>query len=484
VKRIVDPFLRMLCEVCGAERARLRVSVSEEDRSVVILDHRQSRDGAGRHGRGPGVQIPLLESEGIGAGPLVPYAERSSPFGEDAVCAAREHGGAPSLARWDFARDLHGLRFELSLFLNERGAGFINDRLSRAQVFLDLFESIFDGRSSSDGPSAVESAPGATFSPPFLGDAPTMRELRGKIALLSASDVPILIEGESGTGKEVVAQNIHRLSKRRAKPLVIASSSEMPHSLFQSELFGHSEGAFTGASRDRTGLIESASGGTFFLDEIGEMPLPLQAALLRVLQEREVRRLGESRRRAVDVRFVFATNRDLRELAAKGRFRKDLYFRIGGVRLVIPPLRMRREDIVTLATHFLSCAAVRVGRRAPALAPETIRCLVKYQWPGNVRELKAEMERLIAVNGCERVIVPESLSPHVDEADEMVAMEEGRGRATIPQAVQRLERAMIRDALGRFAGNRTKAAEALGITRQGLLKKLKRYSGLAGEKSS
>jgi transcriptional regulator with PAS, ATPase and Fis domain len=254
----------------------------------------------------------------------------------------------------------------------------------------------------------------------------------------------------------------------------------MPHSLLQSELFGHAEGAFTGASRDRTGLIESAGGGTFFLDEVGETPPSLQAALLRVLQEKEVRRLGESRRRKVDVRFIFATNRDLSDLATKGRFRKDLYFRINGVRLHIPPLRARKEDIIPLTKHFLARAAEQAGCRAASLSPGALRRLVQYRWPGNVRELKSEMERLVAFHGDARVIAAEMLSPHIDGTREGDIGIEARDCGTIPEAVQRLERAMIREALGRFAGNRTRAAEVLGITRQGLLKKLKRYGALHG----
>jgi DNA-binding NtrC family response regulator len=265
------------------------------------------------------------------------------------------------------------------------------------------------------------------------------------------------------------------LSPRKGRPLIIASCMEIPPSLIQSELFGHTEGAFTGATRERIGLIESASGGTFFLDEIGEMPLPLQASLLRVLQEKEVRRIGESRRRTVDVRFLFATNRNLLDLVKKGRFRKDLFFRIHGIGLSIPPLRRRREDIVLLARHFLRQCASEEGIRAPDLSFEAARRLVLYDWPGNVRELKNEVERLIALYRAERIIGPQMLSPHVAEETSEGICDRSSGAGTMPAAVQELECRMIRSALDRFGGNRTKASEALGITRQGLLKKLKRY---------
>lgn len=447
MKRIVGSFLNLVCEMCGAERARLRVALVDDGSTVVVCEERAC--AARSHSVGGEVAARdggLFESDG---------------FGE-----------------WRLARNADGLRFELALALRDRPAGFVSERLSGAAALLDLFESMLDGRADAPRRSPAEPA-GVVFDPPLVGEAPAMLELKRKLAAVSLSDVSLLVEGESGTGKEVVAKNVHRLSRRRAKPFVVTSSTEMPHSLLQSELFGHAEGAFTGASRDRTGLIENAGGGTFFLDEIGEMPLSLQAALLRVLQEKEVRRLGESRRRAVDVRFIFATNRDLGELVRKGRFRKDLYFRIAGVRLLIPPLRTRREDVPSLARLFLDGLAGPARRRTPSLSPGAIKRLVKHQWPGNVRELKNEMERVAAFHGSASVVTPEMLSPHIGEPADGGVPADAPDGATIPGAVSRLERTMIREALDRFAGNRTRAAEALGITRQGLLKKLKRYGSVA-----
>jgi transcriptional regulator with PAS, ATPase and Fis domain len=283
---------------------------------------------------------------------------------------------------------------------------------------------------------------------------------------------------------------------------------EMPSSLLQSELFGHLKGAFTGAARDRAGLIESADGGTFFLDEIGEMPLSLQAALLRVLQEKEVRRIGESRRRRVDVRFIFATNRNLAELVCSGAFREDLYFRVNGVRLTIPPLSQRREDIIPLAEHFLaqcrqadgcsdpsgaigSADRSRHGRppgnaatggrlihlrdETSSISVRAAQRMLSYQWPGNVRELKNEIERIVAFNGSARKITPRMLSPHIGEPKAGGAAGARSSTGSLPAAVERLERQIIRDALELFGGNRTRTAQALGVTRQGLLKKIKRY---------
>jgi DNA-binding NtrC family response regulator len=478
VKRIAGSFLNILCEVCCAERARLCLAVPDGGRAVVVLDQRMPAPGALMRGSGGGsIQLSLLESAGTAGG----------SFGSPADASYSVCGEAPTMngaliesngfREWKISRRVNGFDLELDLAFHERDAGFINERISRAAAFLDLFEALLDDRRSPGRPGGAEHDTVPAFNPPLLGQGPAMIDLKRTIGAVAVSDISVLIEGESGTGKEVVAHNVHRLSRRQAKPLVIASSLEMPHSLLQSELFGHAEGAFTGASRDRAGLIESAGGGTFFLDEIGEMPLSLQAALLRVLQEKEIRRIGESRRRRVDVRFIFATNRDLLGLVRKGRFRTDLYFRIAGARLYIPPLRMRKEDIVPLANFFLAHCARHAGRGAPALAAAAVRKLIRYRWPGNVREVKNEMERLVALHGGEEMIAAGMLSPHIDESDDESAGADATG--TLPEAVRRLERAMIRDALRRFAGNRTRAAGELGITRQGLLKKLKRHGDLA-----
>jgi two-component system response regulator HydG len=473
MKRVVGSFLEMLCEVCGAERARLRVAVVDGARPVIVCD-RSMPDGRARAGRGSGAQLPLLDCAAAPFERFAPQGDSSSVCGEAAPTGGRlvESDGR---REWKMRRTANGFDIEIDLVLGGRGEGFINDRVSRAAAFLDLFESLLDGAELPARLADPEGGAAPRFDPPFVGESSPMLELKRAVGAVASSDASLLVEGESGTGKEVVARNVHRLSRRRAKPLVIASSLEMPHSLLQSELFGHAEGAFTGASRERPGLIESAAGGTFFLDEIGEMPLALQAALLRVLQEKEVRRIGESRRRPVDVRFVFATNRDLLDLARRGRFRKDLYYRIAGVRLRVPPLRARKEDVLPLASFFLERSARRAGGRVPAISPAAVRTLVRYGWPGNVRELANEIERLVALHGDARIVLPRMLSPHIEESasGDTDACRDREGN--LPDAVRRLEKAMIADALRRFSGNRTQAARELGITRQGLLKKLKRH---------
>ncbi len=484
MKRILGSFLNMLCETCGAERARMRVAVADGGRAVIVLDQRLPAANPAERGGGAGAQLPLLD---LVSAPFDRFAP--GPFESYSICgeAAMTNGlliESDGPREWRMRRSANGFDIEIDLVLGGAGEGFVNDRVSKAVAFLDLFESLLDGGELPVDRPDDECGAAPRFDPPFIGESTPMIELKRLTGAVAASDLSLLIEGESGTGKEVVARNVHGLSRRRAKPLVIASSLEMPHSLLQSELFGHAEGAFTGASRERAGLIESAAGGTFFLDEIGEMPLTLQAALLRVLQEKEVRRLGESRRRPVDVRFVFATNRDLLDLVRKGRFRKDLYYRIAGVRLRVPPLRARKEDVLPLANFFLARAAKRAGGRVPSIAPAAVRTLVRYRWPGNVRELGNEVERLVAFHGEAGAILPRMLSPHLEEPDGGESDGGGARSGSMPDAVRMLERGMIADALRRFAGNRTRAAGELGITRQGLLKKLKRYGKSAPSTSN
>ncbi len=474
MKKVVGEFLHLLCDSCGAERARIRVTYDDKDRSLMILDRSVDAEaGSIPYAGSSAAQMSFLDPCATVADAALSLEAAEIPCAPALEHARWEPVASDGFRRWGFRGAMNGFNVELNLELRGGRAGFINDRVSGAASFLAFLESLFEAERSQFSATGHHGLSAAAFSPPLHGDSPPMLELKRLVRRVSASDVSILVEGESGTGKEVVAQNVHRLSPRRAKPLVIASCLEMPHTLLQSELFGHTEGAFTGASRDRAGLIESAGGGTFFLDEIGEMPLSLQATLLRVLQEKEVRRIGESRRRKVDVRFVFATNRDLHELVKRGRFREDLYFRINGVRLHVPALRDRKGDIVPLANHFLD------GRGAHGVAPAisfgAMRRMLAYHWPGNVRELKNEMERFLALHAGEQMIAPEMLSPHVAETQGDAAGTPGARGCGLPGAVHALELKMIENALDQHSGNRTRAARALGITRQGLLKKLKRY---------
>jgi transcriptional regulator with GAF, ATPase, and Fis domain len=229
----------------------------------------------------------------------------------------------------------------------------------------------------------------------IVGSSPALKKVLQQIELVAPTDATVLVTGESGTGKELVARAIHERSPRRERPMVKVNCGAVPEPLFESEFFGHVKGAFTGAVRDKPGRFELANGGTLFLDEIGEIPLPMQAKFLRVLQEREIERVGDTHPRPVNVRIIAATNRDLKREVAEGRFRQDLFYRLSVFPIDNPPLRDRREDLPTLAAHFIQSAAQRFHRRPPKLTPGALRALTAYDWPGNVRELQNVLERAV-----------------------------------------------------------------------------------------
>jgi transcriptional regulator with GAF, ATPase, and Fis domain len=240
-----------------------------------------------------------------------------------------------------------------------------------------------------------EEVAGAGSFGEFVGQSPALEAVVRQIELVAPTDSTVLILGESGTGKELVAREIHRRSKRAASSLIKVNCAAVPRELYESEFFGHAKGAFTGALRDRVGRFELADHGTLFLDEVGEIPLELQAKLLRVLQEGELERVGEERTRRVNVRLVAATNRDLRSEAEAGRFRQDLFYRLSVFPIEVPPLRKRTEDIPLLADHFLHAAARKAGRAKPPLTLASLQRLQQYDWPGNVRELQHVIERAV-----------------------------------------------------------------------------------------
>ena len=307
----------------------------------------------------------------------------------------------------------------------------------------------------------------------ILGESGRMQEVLSLVRRVAASDATVLIRGESGTGKELIAKAIHYASRRAEGPLVRVNCAALPETLLESELFGHEKGAFTGAQATRRGRFELAHGGSLFLDEIGDLPPHLQVKLLRVLQEREIERVGSSRPIPVDVRLLAATHRDLEALVKAGGFREDLYYRINVVTLAVPPLRERREDIPLLLDHFLSKFARANGKTIRGLTREARDTLLRYDYPGNVRELENLMERAVVLTRDE-VIGRADLPLSVRET------EPESGEATgLPAAVEGLERRMIRDALARADGVQTRAAELLGISERVLRYKLRKY-GLAG----
>jgi transcriptional regulator with PAS, ATPase and Fis domain len=278
-------------------------------------------------------------------------------------------------------------------------------------------------------------------------------------------DSTVLITGESGAGKERIARFIHDESARTAGPFLAINCAAVPETLLESELFGHARGAFTGASQDRAGLFEAANGGTLLLDEIGDVPPAMQVKLLRVLQEREVRRVGENRARSINVRVLAATNRDLLADVHSARFRQDLYYRLRVVEVIVPPLRERRDDILPLARQLLAGAAKRLGKKAPTLTPDAANLLQRYGWPGNVRELENALERAVALAPSDRIGV-DDLPPEIGTAPPVAINGEIRTLADV-------ERDYIAAALRATDGNRAKAAEKLGIGVATLYRKLK-----------
>jgi Nif-specific regulatory protein len=295
----------------------------------------------------------------------------------------------------------------------------------------------------------------------------------------AASPIAVLIQGETGTGKELVARGIHRASARAAGPFVAVNCAALPETLLESELFGHRRGAFTGATHDQRGLFEAASGGTILLDEIGEMPAPMQAKLLRVLQEGEVTPLGDRQPRKIDVRLISATNRDLVAEVGRRSFRDDLYYRLGGFPIHVPPLRERREDIPLLVDRFLSAAAESHHKRIPGLSPAALDLLVAFSWPGNVRELQNEVERAVALGRDGEVIGPVDLSAKVRESGPprlpLDAPRASRTTSDLRDARTAFEVDFIAKVLQEQGGNVSRAAQALGISRVALQKKMKEY---------
>jgi two-component system response regulator AtoC len=302
-----------------------------------------------------------------------------------------------------------------------------------------------------------------------------MREIVRVAQRVAPTLTTVLISGESGTGKEVVARLIHEESPRRERPFVAVNCGAIPEQLIESALFGHAKGAFTDAKTARRGFCDEADGGTLFLDEIGDLPLQIQVSLLRLLQSGEIQRVGDSRTARVDVRVLAATNHDLAQDVAAGRFREDLYYRLNVVGLRLPPLRERLDEIAALAERFLVRHAARLGTPPKRLTPAALQQLRAWRWPGNVRELENALERAVVMNDDEE-IEPESLPetvhpqplgepPRPPEPDDL----------SVKKAQRALEADLIRRALMRTAGNRTRAAELLELSPRALLYKIREY---------
>ena len=302
-------------------------------------------------------------------------------------------------------------------------------------------------------------------APELIAESPRMRPVLELMRRVGPSDANVLITGEHGTGKEIVARTIHVLSLRASRQLVAVNTGGLAEGVFESELFGHVKGAFTDARTDRIGRFELADGGTIFLDEIGNVPMRQQSKLLRVLESGEIERVGSSRSKRIDVRLISATNSDLHAACQAGQFREDLLFRLNTVEIHLPPLRERREDIAVLALHFLSHYASRYRRTIRGLDPSALQSLMQYAWPGNVRELEHTLERAVLM--CR--------SEQIQPGDLGLGLQRSQAQNLEELSLESVETILIRKALQRFQGNVSQAAEALGLSRGALYRRMEKY---------
>ncbi len=318
----------------------------------------------------------------------------------------------------------------------------------------------------------------------IVGSSKVMQEVFKTVAKVARSSITVLITGESGTGKEVIARAIHNYSDRRSKPFVAVNCAALPANLLEAELFGYEKGAFTGAVSSKKGLFEQANGGTIFLDEIGELPLPLQAKLLRVLQEKEIRPIGSERSRKIDVRVIAATNRNLEEEVKKGTFREDLYFRLNIVKIELPPLRERKEDIVPLAHHFIKRFSKEFKLPPKELSADAVKFLLSYHFPGNVRELENMILRAMVLSPSNLITAEDLKRQAYQEAPSLESLirefvlkvftvEQKEKNNLYDIVVKAAERAVISEVLKRCNFNQVKAAKVLGIHRNTLRRKIK-----------
>ncbi len=317
-------------------------------------------------------------------------------------------------------------------------------------------------------------APEVMLAVPIVGRSRKMQRVLRLVSKVARTESPVLITGESGTGKELVAQSIHLQSSRSGKEFVPVNCGALPETLFESELFGHVKGAFTGAVGDKPGLFELADSGTLFLDEIGEMPLSTQVKLLRAIEERRIRRVGGGGFRSVDVRIIAATNRDVVKALESGEFRKDLYYRLNVFQIELPPLRERREDIPLLAAYFLEKYNIRLGKHIKGFAPGSQRALLAYSYPGNVRELENAVERAVALTEGERV-TEFALPPDIAHSPVLMLPDGGDGFYGEDLTLEEVERLHIQRVLAKHGWSAARAAKSLGISRSTLWRKMAKY---------
>jgi DNA-binding NtrC family response regulator len=413
--------------------AGVLAAASEKDVDVVLMDLNYTRDTtSGREGLDLIQQIQALD-------PALPIVVMTAWGSVEGAVEAMRRGARDYVEKpWDNARLVATLNAQVELARALRQSQRLEQENRRLR---------------SDG------------LPRMIAESRAMAPALRMMERIGPSDATVLITGEHGTGKDVVARWLHASSSRASKPLVTVNAGAIAEGVFESELFGHVKGAFTDARADRVGAFELADGGTLFLDEIGTMPPEQQAKLLRVLQTGEFQRVGSSRTRRVDVRVLAATNIDIRQAVAEGRFREDLLFRLNTVEVRLPPLRERREDIPPLAMHFLHRQAAQYRKPLTGFDADAMQAMLAYPWPGNVRELEHTIERAVLLSSGPTIGI-EDLTLQA-RAPASASMEE--------MSLEDAERLLIRKALARFNGNVSHAAEALGLSRSALYRRLERY---------
>jgi DNA-binding NtrC family response regulator len=414
-------------------------TIESEDLDLVLIDLNYARDTtSGSEGLELLPRIQALD-------PTLPIIVMTAWGSVDVVVEAMRRGARDFIQKpWDNARLLAILRTQMELAQALRR----ERRLEAENLTL-----------RDDGGSAKHVR--------VVAESPAMKSVLKVVQRIGPADANVLITGENGTGKEVIARSLHAVSNRAAKPLVTVNAGALAEGLFESELFGHVRGAFTDAKADRVGRFELADGGTLFLDEIANVPLNLQAKLLRVLETGEFERVGSSKTRKVNARVLSATNADLKKDVAEGRFRQDLMFRLNTVEIHLPPLRDRREDIAALADHFLRQHSDRYRRGRMNFTLQALEALREYSWPGNVRELDHIIERAVLMSSDNTVSAMDLALQTSPAAQVSAQLEE--------MSLEDAERLLIKKALARFEGNANRAAEALGLSRSALYRRLQKY---------
>ncbi|MEY4546046.1 MAG: hypothetical protein RL685_2241 [Pseudomonadota bacterium] len=436
--------LRLLLKHAGHEvvtatsPAAVLAALEAEELDAVLMDLNYARDTtSGREG------LDLL-ARLVAADATLPVLVMTAWSSVEGAVEAMQRGARDYVQKpWDNQRLLQTVRTQLELGRALRERQRLSSETSRLRA-RDL--------------------------PELVAESAAMQPVLRLLERVAPSDASVLITGEHGTGKEVVARWLHAASPRAARPFVAVNAGGVSDGVFESELFGHVKGAFTDAKGDRAGCLELAEGGSLFLDEIGNMPLHQQAKLLRVLQSGEYHPVGSSRTRRADVRFLSATNVDVKRQVAEGRFREDLLYRVNTVELHLPPLRERREDIVPLARHFATRLSARQGKVVRPFSEPAIRALLEHGWPGNVRELEHVVERALLLAQGESV-EPEDLALGAGQRDGAARFEQ--------MTIEEVERHLIQRALARTGGQVTEAAKALGLSRSALYRRLQHF-GLKG----